>query len=376
MIKLYEPQLNERGEHLILEAYRSGQLSGHGPYVKQFEEALADYTGAKYAIAVNSGTAALETALYAIGIKEGDEVILPSFTIISCATAILNRGAVPVLVDVDSDSWLIDFDQTMAAITDRTKAIMPVDIFGHPTPISQYVRHVSNIKVVEDASQALGAATTQGSCGEIADAATFSFYPNKLITTGEGGAVTTNDPTYAQRARDYRNLCFGKHNKFEHTDLGMNFRMPNLSAAIGLAQLEDADDMVERKKRVHRLYRNRLAGVKGTEWQVTQPWAWPVPWMVAITTRLPQTIVRKKLGEVGIETREFFKPLHTQGCLWGKVSPTVLGGAGIPHEDWHKVLFPISSNLYQYGLYLPSSPTITESQCDYVCDTLKEILGH
>jgi perosamine synthetase len=377
VIPLYEVKPAPNGEKYILDAYRSGYLSGsNAPYVKQFEQELADYIGCRYAIAVNSGTAALETALYAVGVTEGDEVIIPSFTIISCALAVLRLGAVPVLVDVTPDSWILDFDQTMNAITDRTKAIMPVDMFGHPTPISSYVRHISKIKVVEDACQALGSSTVQGTCGKVADAAAFSFYANKTITTGEGGAVATNDAGYADRARSYRNLGFSHHryNKFDHKCLGYNFRMNNYTAAVGVAHLEEIHRIIAKKRMVYAMYKARLLDVEGITWQTQQPWANSVHWMVGLLTRLPREIVQKKLREHGIESREFFKGLHLQECLYYRCLVQAQGNSKPVVSTGSALL--ISERLYRYGLYLPSSPYLTEPQINHVCDTLKEILGH
>ena len=366
MIPLYNPVLNQRGEEYLLDAYRSGYLSGHGPYVGRFENAFADYLGVHYAVAVSSGTAALETALYAVGVGQGDEVILPSFTIISNAVVVLRLGATPVLVDVTRDHWTLDVEQAEAAVTDRTAAVMPVDMYGRMSGFPDV-----SMPIVLDACQSLGYKDLY--CNKTT---CFSFYPNKLITTGEGGMVVTNDYDIYDRARQYRNLCFGHPNKFEHTDIGMNFRMSNLLAAVGLAQLEDIDDVYAKKQHVHRLYRNRLAGVDGIEWQDGAS----AHWMVAILTRLPSTVVRKKLGEIGIETREFFKGLHGQECLndgygwpmWKKYKGVrrMVDGHLPVDED-----YPVSDHLYNYGLYLPSSPDLTERQVDYICDTLKGILG-
>jgi perosamine synthetase len=219
-----------------------------------FEERFADYIGVRHAIAVSSGTAALEVALYAVGVGEGDEVVLPSFTIISCAIAVLRVGATPVLVDVDPDTWCIDVTQVERAITERTKAVMPVDMMGHPAPrMYDMIDWGRPMNIVEDACQAHGAiGDYMGSkCGTMGNAAAFSFYPNKLITTGEGGCVTTDDDDIAERARSYRNLCFGEGaDRFLHTDIGYNFRMSGLQAALGCAQLEAIDEVLECKRRV------------------------------------------------------------------------------------------------------------------------------
>ena len=377
MIKLYEPKVTLSDIKSVVYALGRCMISGNSQIVRDFEHKFANYIGTKYAVAVNSGTSALQTALHAVGVGPGDEVIVPSFTIISCANAVLAVGAVPVLVGVDRDTWCIDFEQVKAAITDRTKAILPVDMFGHPVNMWRFptisrvlIRGKGTIYTVEDACQALGASCSPGTyhpdtsykCGKMATASCFSLYPNKTITSGEGGMITTDNIDIYNKAKGYSSLYFGDRNKFEHRDIGFNFRMSGLNAALAHSQLDRIDEIIEGKHNTYNMYRERLDGVDGITFQKTQPWAKPVPWMVAILTRLPQVTVRKKLKEVGIETREFFKPLHQQLCLQGRVRAV--------QYDYDR-----SDRLYYYGLYLPSTPNLPEAKVDYVCDNLKRVLN-
>jgi len=360
LVPLYQHLFNRRDAERAYAAILTGEVSGHSDIVAEFEQAFAEYLGVDHAVAVTSGTAALKVALHAVGVGKGDEVIIPSFTIISCALAVIELGARPVLVDVTPDTWIIDVDQLYRAVTPKTKAVIAVDMFGHPTPISDYMRHVTPFKVVEDACESLGASTPVGKCGAVADAGVFSFYYNKLITTGEGGMVTTPIRKIADRARSYRNLYFGARQKFLHTDLGFNFRMNGQTAALGLSQLDRIDEFLAIKRRNARMYRNRLAHNDRIQFQWRQEWAQPAYWMTAITTNLPATVVRRKLAEYGVQTREFFLGLHAQP----KLQPYL--------ERQYEC--PVTDHLYEHGLYLPSGLTLREGQVNYVCKALERVL--
>jgi perosamine synthetase len=365
MIPVYEHLYAGAEDEYVMNALLAKGISGHSKSVRAFEERFADYIGVQHAIATSSGTAALETALHAVGVQEGDEVVLPSFTIISCAIAVLRVGAVPVLVDVDPESWCIDSVGVERAITEKTKAVMPVDMFGHPArEMFSMIDWGRPIAIVEDACQAHGTTATYDGrmCGKVGDAAAFSFYYNKLITTGEGGAVTTDDPDIAKRARSYRNLYLGTGpDRFRCTALGNNYRMGGLQAALGCAQLESVDEFLAIKRRNARMYRNRLAGVSGLQFQVEQPWAKSAHWMVGVVTERPAVEVMARLEEKGVESRPFFYPLHEQPGLMGK---------------WRLVdTFPVTEHLYKHGVILPSGLTLQDSDIDYVCDSVKEVLS-
>jgi perosamine synthetase len=367
MIPVYTPVLSGSEEDYVLRAISGLELSGSSKPVRVFEERFADYVGVRHAIAVSSGTAALETALYGVGVGEGDEVVLPSFTIISCAIAVLRVGATPVLVDVDPDTWCVDVTQVARAITDRTKAVMPVDMMGHPAPLPQF----GDFKLVEDACQAHGAEAHDYAAGKLGHASAFSFYPNKLITTGEGGMVTTNDDDIAERARSYRNLCFGSGaDRFVHTDLGYNFRMSGLQAALGCAQLEAIDDVLKCKRRVARMYRNRLAGVEGIRFQVEQPWAKSSHWMVGIVTGMLAVDVMAELALRGIGSRPFFRGLHGQPALFDRPSKRATAKFKYGSDTYR-----VTERLSRYGLILPSGPGLQDADIDYVCDAVKEVVG-
>ncbi len=394
MIPVYTPLLEGNEKKYVMQALHAGEVSSSGKFVRKFEEAFADWIGVKHAVAVSSGTTALETALHAVGVSSGDEVVLPSFTIISCAVAVLRVGATPVLVDVARDSWCIDPAQVEAAITEKTAAVMPVHMMGNPADLNALKEHVwldlkrRDIQFVEDACQAHGAEyvmwsegsdeTVSYKCGRVGAAGCFSFYANKLITTGEGGMVTTDDDEIASRACAYRNLYFGANNcdRFRHEDLGFNFRMGNLQAAVGLAQLEQADERLERKKELWDDYHYRLEGIdwlKGIDWPAYTEGA--VPWMAAVTTPLPAKEVIAALGELGIEARPLFLGLHEQPCLRKH---------GVRYKPWEKqsitrpddclVECPNTEFLSQHALYLPSGLDLTTDQIDYICSSLEEIL--
>ena len=218
---------------------------------------------------------ALQVAVKCIGLEPEDEVIMPTFTIISCALAIIYNGGVPVLVDCDPRTWCMDVTQIEAKVSKRTRAIMPVHIYGHPVDMDPLIKLAQkhNLVIIEDAAEAHGAEYKGRKCGGLGDISCFSFYANKIITTGEGGMVLTNNPEYAEKARSLRNLCFRKEHRFYHTELGYNFRLTNLQAAIGLAQLERVDELVNRKCWMGQAYTERLRDVEGLELPVEEPWA-------------------------------------------------------------------------------------------------------
>jgi len=368
MIPVSEPRLDGRELELVSECIRRGIISSDGPFVRQFEQRFADYLGVGYGVAVCNGTAALETALFALGISTGDEIIMPAFTIISCALAALRVGAIPVLVDVEPDTWNMDVAQLEAAITPRTRAIMPVHMYGHPVdmdPVLDLAR-TYNLIVVEDAAEVHGAEYKGKKCGSMGRAAAFSFYANKIVTTGEGGMVVSDDPIVAERARSYRNLCFRSERRFWHTELGHNFRMTNVQAAIGLAQMERVEEFVEIKRRLGAYYVQQLSRIPGIKCQTEKPWARMVYWMYCIVLSEGLGLSAKQvidgLKGAGIESRPFFTGLHQQPALHEK---------GLFVNQRH----PITERLSQYGLYLPSGLTLTEDKINYVVEVLSTILS-
>src|SRR2546426_5143364 len=276
MIPVNEPVLGKREEELVLECLRTGWISSAGKFIEDFEQRWADYCGRRYGIAVSNGTAALQLAFACIGLKPGDEVILPTFTIISCALAVIYNGGVPVLVDSDPRTWCMDVEQVKNKISQKTRAIMPVHIYGHPVDMNplELLAEKHGFAIVEDAAEADGAQVLSERkatnsvwrrCGSFGTLSCFSFYANKLVSTGEGGMVLTNDSGLAEKARSLRNLCFQPNRRFYHEELGFNFRLTNLQAALGVAQLEKIDEIVARKRWMGKTYNHLLKDIDGLE---------------------------------------------------------------------------------------------------------------
>jgi len=367
MIPVNEPLFEGNEKRYLNQCIDEGWISSEGPFVREFEEKFSSYLGSRYGIAVCNGTVALETALFAAGITKGDEVIMPTFTIISCASAALRLGATPVLVDSEPDTWNMDVTQIEGKITDRTKAIMPVHIYGHPADMDPVMELAEKygLKVIEDAAEVHGALYKGKKAGAIGDVGSFSFYANKIITTGEGGMVVTNDEETAERARSYRNLCFKPERRFYHTELGENFRMTNLQAAVGVAQLEQIDRFVEIKRKNAQRYTQELKGVGGIKTPIEKEWAKNVYWMYAIEISEDLRINAKQMAELlgakGIGTRPFFLGLHEQ---------PVFHGMGLFVGE----RYPVAERIAQQGLYLPSGHTLTEEQIECVCDAMRDIV--
>lgn len=370
-IPVNEPLLDGNEKKYLCECIDTGWVSSEGLFVERFEKEFASFIGVKYGVAVCNGTAALETALYAIGVGQGDEVIMPSFTIISCAIACIRLGATPVLVDIDPETWTMDTTQVEAKITERTKAIMPVHIYGHPVYMDDLFRlkYKYKIMIVEDAAEVHGAqylSQLNGEkwlkCGAMGDVAASSFYANKIITTGEGGMVLTNNDEYHERAKSYRNLFFIPEKRFFHAELGYNFKMTNLQAAVGLAQLEQIERFIKIKKQLGMLYNNRIAELEGIRFMKTQQWADPVYWMYSVELdpnrgiSAEQMMIRLKRG--GIGTRPFFRGLHDQPAL------KKLG-------LFENQEYPAADKAYLYGFYLPSGLKLEEKDVDHVVNALK-----
>jgi len=367
MLPVNEPLLDGREKELLMECIRTGWISSDGPYVNEFERMFSSYIGTDYGAAVSNGTAALETALFAANITEGDEIIMPSFTIISCALAAIRLGGIPVLVDAEPETWNMDVAQIEEKITPRTKALMPVHIYGHPVdmdPLMELARK-HNLIVIEDAAEAHGAEYKGRKCGSIGHISAFSFYANKIVTTGEGGMVLTSDSKMAERARSYRNLCFRPEKRFYHTELGNNYRMTNLQAALGVAQTDRIDELVATKRRLGRYYQSKFKEISGIRGQMEKPWAKTVYWMYCIelteASGLNADQVMSALAQKGIATRPFFLGLHEQPALHQR-------GLFIGER------YPVTERIARKGLYLPSGLTLTEVQIDQVIAALRSIV--
>ena len=368
-IPVNEPLLDGNEKKYLLQCIETGWISSEGPFVKEFEEKFAARMGRKHGIAVSNGTAAIDAAVEALEIGPGDEVIMPTFTIISCISQIVRNGGVPVLVDSDPMTWNMDVTQIEAKITARTKAIMIVHIFGLPVDLEPVLdiakRH--NLKVIEDAAEMHGQTYKGKPCGSFGDISTFSFYPNKHITTGEGGMILTDDDALAETCRSLRNLCFQPQKRFVHERLGWNMRMTNMQAALGLAQLERLDEFVERKCRMGALYTELLRDIPGLQLPLTKTsYAENVYWVFGVvldeSSGLDAEAAMKKLAEKGVGTRPFFYPMHLQ---------PVFRKTGFFQGEEHRVAARIS----QQGFYVPSGMALTDKQARDVAEAVKQILN-
>lgn len=368
MIPVNEPLLDGNEEKYLVECIRSGWISSEGPFIQQFESRFGAVAGRKYGIAVSNGSVALEVSVAALGIGPGDEVIMPAFTIISCAAAIVRRGATPVLVDADPVTWNMDVDQIEARITSRTKAIMVVHIYGLPTDMAP-VLHLAEkhgLKIIEDAAEAHGQTYQDRPCGSFGDISTFSFYPNKHVTTGEGGMLLTDLDALAERCRSLRNLCFQPGKRFVHEELGWNFRMSNLQAALGVAQLERLDEFVTIKRHMGARYTELLKGTPGIQLPLeSTSYADNIYWVfgLVLDDDLPfdGNDAMARLNEQGIGTRPFFWPMHEQ---------PVLRKMGLFAGE----NYPVAERIARRGFYIPSGMALTDQQIEQVAVAVKEIL--
>ncbi len=362
-----EPRLDGNERKYLNECIDTGWISFEGPFVKRFEDGMAKLTERKYAIAVSNGSAALETAVIALGLGEGDEVIFPTFTIISCAAPIVRAGAKPVLVDADPMTWNMDVSTIEEKITPRTKAIMAVHIYGLPVDMEPILALAKKygLYVIEDAAEMIGQTYRGEPCGSFGDVSVFSFYPNKHITTGEGGMVLTNDETLAIRSRDARNLFFGPK-RYLHEELGYNFRMTNLQAAVGCAQMERLAETVEQKRHIGKLYDELLCDVEGLQLPLTRKdYAENIYWVYGVVLKdsvpMDAEEMMRRLGEEGIGTRGFF---------WGMHEQPVFQKMGLFVGE----SYPVAERLARRGLYIPSGLTLDDEQQAYVAEKVKKVL--
>jgi len=326
------------------------------------ENGIAQLCNRKHAFAVCNGTAALELAVKALGIGTGDEVIMPTFTIISCALAVVRAGATPIYVDAEPTTWNMRVEDIEALITEKTRAIMAVHIYGLTVdmdPLLEIARKY-NLKVIEDAAEVIGQTYKDIPCGSFGDISTFSFYPNKHITTGEGGMLLTNSDELAIRCMSLRNLSFGKKDRFIHEHLGWNFRMSNLQAAVGVAQMERLPKTVLRKKEIGAIYSENLRFCKSLQLPLAcNNHCENIYWVFGITSKKNGRTAKwwiDALKNEGIGTRPFFYPMHSQPALAQFCEP------GIKH--------PNSKHLSEYGFYLPSGTTLTNDEIHQICRTI------
>jgi perosamine synthetase len=327
---------------------------------------MASLCNREQAFAVSNGSAALELAVQAIGIGKGDEVIIPTFTIISCVLAVVRAGATPVYVDADPHTWNMKVENIEPLISEQTKAIMAVHIYGLTVDMDPLLEIAEryNLKVIEDAAEVIGQNYKGKPCGSFGDISTLSFYPNKHITTGEGGMVLVNDDELALRCKSLRNLCFGKTDRFVHQELGWNFRMSNLQAAVGVAQLERLPQTLDKKREIGRMYHQYLEGCESFTQPLTKTfYCENIYWVFGIISKDKSRNAKwwmNKLAKQGIGTRPFFYPMHMQPALQD-VSPQV-----------NK--YPNAEKIAKYGLYLPSGLNLDENLVEEISKLIKQTM--
>jgi perosamine synthetase len=360
-IPVAEPDISGNELTYVTDCIVSGWVSSIGKYVTAFEERMAALCGRRYAIATSNGTTALHLALAVLGLGPGDQVIVPSLTFVATANAVSYTGATPVFADSEPDYWQIDPAQIEALVTDRTKAIIPVDLYGHPIDADAIaaVARRHDLYTIEDAAEAHGAMYKDRACGALGDMSCFSFYGNKVVTTGEGGMILTDNPSWYERARFLRDHAMSPTERYYHPEIGFNYRLTNIQAALGLAQLERIDEFVKAKRRNAARYAERLAGVPGVILAPEAEWARNVYWMYSILITEDYGLSRTELGsalkERGVDSRPFFRAIHTMPC----------------HHREH--VLPVAERLARQGLNLPSSTRLTEEQIDYVARQIIEL---
>ncbi len=368
-IPVNEPVLDGNEKKYLGECIDSGWISSEGPFIKEFEEKFANRVGRAHGIAVCNGSAALDAAAAALDLKPGDEVIMPTFTIISCASAITRLGAVPVLIDCDPATWNMQVARIEERITERTRAIMAVHIYGLPVDMDPLLdiaeRH--GLDVIEDAAEMIGQTYNGRPCGSLGRISTFSFYPNKHVTTGEGGMIVTDDDALAERCRSLRNLAMKAPRRFVHDELGWNFRMTNMQAALGLAQLERLDEFVPRKRRIFERYTELLSSVDGLQLPLAATdYATNINWVfgVVITEEVgfEADEAMRRLAALNIGTRPFFWPMHEQ---------PVFRSMGLFEGESH----PAAERIARRGFYLPSGLALTDEQIVRVADAVREVFA-
>jgi perosamine synthetase len=367
-IPVNQPLLGDLEKQYLNECIETGWISAEGPFVKRLEAGLADRLGRKHGVAVCNGTAALEVAIAALKLGAGDEVILPTLTIISCAAAIVRAGATPVLVDADPLTWNMDVSQIEAKITPRTRAIMVVHLYGLPVEMEPVLALAEKygLFVIEDAAELLGQTYQSRPCGSFGTISTFSFYSNKHITTGEGGMVLTDDDAIADRCRSLRNLCFQPQKRFIHEELGWNYRLSNLQAAVGVAQLEQLDRFLERKRQIGRLYTELLTDIPGLQLPLAKTeYAENIYWVYGLVLEdslpLDATETMKRLAQHQIGTRPFF---------WGMHEQPVFQAMNLFQQE----RYSIAERLARRGFYVPSGIALTDPEIYRVAEVLHEVL--
>jgi len=364
-----QPVLGRNEKEYLARCIDSGWISSEGPAVQEFEEKMAKRVGRKHGIAVSNGSTALELAVRVLGLPEGTEVIMPSFTIISCAAAVVRAGLKPVLVDADPVHWNMDVRQLDDRVTARTRAIMVVHIYGLPTDMDMVLAFASrhNLRIIEDAAEMHGQTYRGRPCGGFGDVSTFSFYPNKHITTGEGGMVLTDADEIAARCRSLRNLAHSPARRFVHEELGFNYRLTNMQAALGIAQLERLDESVRKKRAMGQLYNEHFRAMPELELPPAKTdYADNIYWVYGMVLKdavpIDASEMMARLAELHIGTRPFFWGMHEQPVF--------------KKMGWFSgERYPVTARISRRGFYLPSGLGITEDQQHRVVKAVKQVLA-
>jgi perosamine synthetase len=360
-----KPILNGNEKAYVNDCLDSSWISSGGRYIEMFEQRFAEYCGVRHAVSCNNGTAALHIALLAHGVGRGDEVIIPSLTFVATANAVTYCGAVPVFIDCEPDTWNIDPEKIQAKITPRTKGIIAVHLYGHPVEMAPILELANRygLFVLEDAAEALGAEYRGLRAGSIGHSGTFSLFGNKIITTGEGGMLTTNDDKIAEAARQYKGQGIHPKRKYWFPVIGYNYRMTNIQAAIGCAQLENVEWHIHRRREVARQYLRRLEGCECITLPVERYGVKNVYWMFSVLVNDADESVRDKamaqLAELGIETRPFFYPMH--------ILP--------PYRHLQPMQeFPNVNRIAASGFNIPSHGELNEDDIDFISRSLLEVV--
>lgn len=365
IIPVCEPTLGGNEMKYVQQAIETNWISSAGGFIRDFEARFAEACGTRYGIACANGTVAMHLAMATLGLEPGDEVIIPTFTMIATINAVTYCGATPVLVDSELDYWQMDVQQVADKITPRTKAIVPVHIYGHAVdmdPLMELARQ-HGIAVIEDAAEAHGGEYKGRRCGSLGDAAGFSFYGNKIITTGEGGMITTNDREIARLAWNLRDHAFSTERHFWHKYVGFNYRMTNLQGAVGLAQVEQLDNFVAARRHNAAAYTQRLRDIPGITTPPEAEWVKNVYWMYGILVDeaeygMNRDQLRRELANHGIETRTFFIPMHCQPVYW---------------EAFKGQRYPVAEQLCRDGFYLPSASSLPVEEIQYIADVIRSV---
>ena len=367
-IPVNTPLLNGNEKKYLCECIDTGWISSEGSFVKRLETGIADYVGRKYGVAVCNGSVALDLAVEALELAKGDEVIMPSFTIISCAAALVRKGIKPVLVDADPKTWNMDVTQIEDKITAKTKAIMVVHLYGLPVDMDTVIEIANryHLYIIEDGAEAHGLEYKGKKCGSFGDITAMSFYPNKHITTGEGGMVLTDNDKLKERCNSFRNLCHSQNRRFYHEELGYNFRMSNIQAAVGVAQLEKIDEHKMLKKELGASYQEKLKSINGLQLPLEKTeYAENLYWVfgMVLDESVPMNAIEMmgKLAKRNVGCRPFFYPMHLQ---------PVFRKMGLFEGE----TYPVAEKLGERGFYVPSGLTVTEEQRKYIAEQVVECL--